>query len=437
MVREALGQQSSKMEVLLQSGERPTRSKLFMQEAGERIGLNKETIDELINPQQVIILRLPVKFWGRVLVVWACLSLHNNARGPYKGGIRIAPDVTVWETIELSRLMTLKAAINDIEFGGGKSGVRVSLPDVYNYFNKTERDLEFEEALSLDICEELAHQARQYLVDCTYIPAPDMGTGPEEMVFIYNQTLNPASVTGKPDGIHGWLPGRRESTGYGCCHTTLRFMKDILGLTPSKSTIAIQGFGNVGSHLAIFLAEKGVKVIGVTDLGGGTFDEKGLDVPALARYVKEKRTVAGFTPKSITNEDLFSLEVDVLIPAACGHVLTGENAHLVRAGGIVEAANAPITADAMDIFEKKQVKVIPDIIANAGGLIASMEEYSRSLSAIKIEKSDVFRIIRNKIDQSLDITFQKSEEAKITYAEASIQIAMGKVYDAMRKRRHI
>lgn len=432
-----LSEENSKMEILLQSEEEMTRSKILMQRAGDRIGLSKGIIDELINPQQVIILRLPVKFWGKVFVVWGCISLHNNARGPYKGGIRIAPDVTIWETIELSRLMTLKTAITDIEFGGGKTGVRVSLPEVYRYFNKTKHDSEFEKALSLDICEELAYQARRYLIDGTYVPAPDMGTGADEMAFIYNETLNPASVTGKPDGIHGWLPGRKESTGYGCCYATLRFMDEVLNLVPSKSRVAIQGFGNVGSHLALFLAEKGVKIIGVTDLGGGIYRKGGLNVPELVKYVKKKGSVVGFSPDSITNEKLFAMDVDVLIPAACGHVLNAKNAHRVKARGIVEGANAPITADAMDVFQRKGIKVIPDIIANAGGVIASMEEYSRSLSAIKIEKSDVFRIIQEKIGQSLNIVFQKSEREKITYAEASIQIAMDKIYDAMRKRRHI
>ncbi len=427
----------SEMEILIDSNEPLTRSKVFMHKAGEKMGLDRESIRELVTPQQVVILRLPVKFWGKVFVAWSCISLHNNARGPYKGGIRIAPDVSLWETVELSRLMTLKTAITDIEFGGGKTGIRVDIKDAYKLFGKKERDVGFEKAFSLDICEEFAYQARRYLMDLSYIPAPDMGTGPEEMVFIYNQTLNPATVTGKPEGIHGWLPGRKESTGYGCCHAAKRLLEDILGVRMNESKVAIQGFGNVGSNMALSLAEEGVKILAVTDIYGGVYDDKGLDVNALYDYFKKNGTVKGFSRQNITNEELFSLEVDLLMPAACGNVINKENADTIKAKGIIEAANMPITCEAMDILERKQIKVIPDIIANTGGVIASMEEYSRSLSAIKIEKQAVFRIIREKIDSSLDAVFEKSEREKIGFSEAAVQIAMERVYDAMKKRCHI
>lgn len=427
----------SEAEVLITSKEPLTRSKFFMHRAGEKMGLDKPTIRDIINPQQIVILRLPVKFWGKVFVVWGCIALHNNARGPYKGGIRIAHDVDLWETVELSRLMTLKTSISDIEFGGGKTGIRMKIQDAYDYLGKKERDLEFEKALSLDICEEFAYQSRRYLEDLSYIPAPDMGTGPEEMAFIYNQTLNPASVTGKPEGIHGWLPGRKESTGYGCCRAALRLIKDILGLDPKKASMAVQGFGNVGSNACLFLAEHGVKITAVTDVYGGVYDSHGLDIKALYDYVGKTGSVKGFTGKTISNEKLFSLDVDVLMPAAMGNVITKENAHEIRAKGIVEAANVPITYDAVDILEEKGVKVIPDIVANCGGVIASMEEYSRSLSAIKIEKKDVFKIIDEKINNSLDAVFEKSGKEGISFSEASVQLALERVYDAMRKRRHI
>lgn len=427
----------SEAEVLLSSKEPLTRSKFFMHRAGEKMGLDKPTIRDIINPQQVIILRLPVKFWGKVFVVWGCISLHNNARGPYKGGIRIADDVNIWETVELSRLMTLKTSISDIEFGGGKTGIRMKIQDAYDYLGKKERDMEFEKALSLDICEEFAYQSRRYLEDLSYIPAPDMGTGPEEMAFIYNQTLNPASVTGKPEGIHGWLPGRKESTGYGSCTAAVRLMEDVLSTRPEKASMAVQGFGNVGSNACLYLAEKGVRIQAVTDIYGGVFDPGGLDIKALYEYAAKNGTVKGFPGKTISNEELFSLEVDVLMPAAMGNVISKENAHEIRARGIVEAANVPVTYDAVDILEEKGIKVIPDIVANCGGVIASMEEYSRSLSAIKIEKEDVFRIIDEKINNSLDAVFKKSSDDNISFSEAAVQIALERIYDAMRKRRHI
>lgn len=427
----------SEAEVLITSKEPLTRSKFFMHKAGEKMGLEKPAIRDIINPQQVIILRLPVKFWGKVFVVWGCISLHNNARGPYKGGIRIAEDVDLWETVELSRLMTLKTSISDIEFGGGKTGIRMKISDAYEYLGKKERDIEFEKALSLDICEEFAYQSRRYLEDLSYIPAPDMGTGPEEMAFIYNQTMNPASVTGKPEGIHGWLPGRKESTGYGCCTAAIRLIRDVLGIKLENAAMAVQGFGNVGSNACLFLAEKGVKIKAVTDVYGGVFEPGGLDIKGLYEYAGKTGSVKGFASRSITNEELLALDVDVLIPAATGNVISGKNAAEIKARGIVEAANVPVTLDAVGILEKKGIKVIPDIVANCGGVIASMEEYSRSLSAIKIEKSDVFKIIDEKINNSMDAIFDKSESEKISYSEAAVQLSLERVYDAMRKRRHI
>ncbi|MCX7918346.1 MAG: Glu/Leu/Phe/Val dehydrogenase [bacterium] len=430
-------EQTTPLKKLFYQSEAPTLSSTLLQKAGEQAGFNQQIIDSLINPQQIVVFRLPIKSWGKVPVLWGVLSLHNNARGPFKGGIRLAEDVTVDETVELSRLMTLKTAIVDIEFGGGKTGIRINFPELYRFFNKQSYDYEFEKVIALDVCSELAHQIRRYLVDHTYVPAPDMGTGPEEMAFIYNETLDPASVTGKPDGIPGWLPGRKESTGYGVCYSCLWLLQNILHIKPEHCRVAIQGFGNVGSHTALFLYQKGIKIIGITDASGGVFDRKGLDIPNLIGYSQTMRTVRGFTPSELSNEELFSLEVDILIPAACGNVLDSKTAELVKAKSVVCAANNPITVDGLEVLEKKNITIIPDIIANSGGVIASMEEYSRSLSAIKISKEQVFKIIEEKFDKSLSQIFQTSKENNTSLYLTSVQIAMERVYDAMRKRKYI
>jgi glutamate dehydrogenase (NAD(P)+) len=429
--------QRSKMEDLLETQVLPTRSIKMMEKVGKRLGWNNEIITDLVNPQEIIILRLPVRFLGKVVVFWGCISLHNNARGPYKGGIRISPDVSIWETVELSRLMTLKTALTEVEFGGGKTGIRVDFPEIHRRFNKKERDLNFEKVLKLDVCEEFAQRAKRYLVNRSYIPAPDMGTGPEEMAFIYNQSLDPASVTGKPEGIQGWLPGRKESTGFGCSYVTNRFIKDVMNLKPAQTRVAIQGFGNVGSYLANYLYENGVKVVAVSDIYGGIYDEQGLNVEQLMKYNNEHGMIKNFVPTNISNEDLLALDVDVLIPAASSNVLNETNSHAVKAKLIVEAANAPITYEAMEILEKKKVMIIPDILANSGGVIASMEEYSRSLSAIKIKKSDVFKIISEKLSSALEVIYEKNTTEKISYQEAAIEIAMKKIYNAMVKRHQV
>ncbi|MBT9151602.1 MAG: Glutamate dehydrogenase [candidate division WS2 bacterium] len=426
-----------RLEDIILQKEPLTRSRFLMEKVGRKMGWEKDIVRHIVDPQHIIILRLPVKSWGKVLNLWGCLVLHNNSRGPYKGGVRISPHVDIWETAELARLMSLKTAVTEIEFGGGKAGIRLDMKEVYKFLGKGERDREFEKVIRLDICEEFAYQIRRYLEDHTYIPAPDLGSGPEEMAFIYNQTQDPATVTGKPEGIAGWLPGRKESTGYGCAHTTKVFMDGVLHLQAGKAKLGLQGFGKVGSCLALYLYEMGTRIVAITDAYGGVYDKEGIDIPALFDYTKKKGTVKDFSKETITNAQLFSLDVDVLIPAATSHVIDINNASKIKAGCIVEAANAPITEEGMEILNERKISVIPDIIANSGGVIASMEEYSRSLSAIKIDKEEVFKIIRKKVDESLKLTLEISQKENIPYSEAAIQIAMSRIYDVMRKRYHI
>ena len=427
----------SRMEMVLTSRQPLTRSVQLMYRAGERLGFKRRVVDELVNPQEVRVFRIPCKILGKVIIFWGVMALHNNACGPFKGGVRLAADVTIWETVELARLMTLKTAVTGLEFGGGKTGIRVDMQEMYRVFERTPRDREFEKIISLDAVEYFSQAYRDTFSNHHYIPAPDMGTGPDEMAFIYNETLDPASVTGKPDGTPGWLPGRRESTGYGCCFVTLKLLREMLERDPDGATVVLQGFGNVGQPLARFLTEEGVKVVGITDTRGGAYDPAGLDVEALIEHKARTGTVGGFTPRSLTNEELLALEVDVLVPAAGGHVITADNAPHIRAKGVVEAANMPTTVEAMDILTRRGIVVIPDIVANAGGVIASMEEYSRSLSASRLSKETVFRIIAERIGEALNQAQTRAKEQGITLTEASVEIAMERVYYVMRSRRLI
>ncbi len=398
------------------------------------MALSREEVDLMIDPQIVTVFRLPCNILGRVVTFWGTLALHNNARGPYKGGVRIAPDTGIEETVELARLMTLKTAAVNIEFGGGKTGVDLDISSMYGLFGKRGRDLEFEKIVTLDIMDSYAQRFRDLFARHVYIPAPDMGTGPEEMAFVYNQTEDPASVTGKPEGVHGWLPGRKESTGYGCAYACLRVIDAILQKGHDESTAAIQGFGNVGQPLASFLTERGTKLVGVTDLYGGAYDPKGLDVEGLNRHVQRAGTVGGFAG-ALTNDQLFSLDVDVLIPAACSNVIDSKNAATIKARAIVEAANAPTTPGGMSELARKGIYVVPDILANAGGVIASMEEYSRSLSAMKASRDDVLRIVREKIQENWDLAEKVASDQSLSLSEAVIQIALQRIQTAMKSRR--
>jgi glutamate dehydrogenase/leucine dehydrogenase len=430
---------ASEMENVLQNPEPVTRSRALMQRAGERMGLPQHEIMELVTPQQVTTFRIPCKILGKVINFVGVLALHNNARGPFKGGIRLASDVTIWETIELSRLMTLKCAACDIEFGGGKTGIRVDMPALYNRFGRgPKRDLEFEKIISLDAVEYYSQHFRDVFSKHVYIPAPDMGTGPDEMAFIYNETLDPASVTGKPEGTPGWLPGRKESTGVGCCYIALRALHEFLGLDPAQARIAIQGFGNVGKPLAEGLAEAGCKIVAITDFFGGVYNPEGLNIADLLEYESIHKTVDGFGGgEAFTNEALFEADVDCLIPAAAGDVIHSHNAGNIKAKLVVEAANMPTTVEGMDILQQRGIRVVPDILANAGGVIASMLEYSSSLSAVKPCKEDVLETCKRKIGENFALAVQRAAEHQVSVTEAAVSMATERVYKVMKSRRMI
>jgi len=423
------------LENIMGCGEPLTRSIALMERACRSLGLPQEVVSNLISPQEIRIFRLPCKILGKVVSFWGVLALHNNARGPFKGGIRISGDVTLWQTVELARLMTLKTAVTDTEFGGGKTGIRVNMDHMYYLFGRRAPDPEFEKIISLDAVEYYAQATRAVFASHIYIPAPDLGTGPDEMAFIFNETLDPASVTGKPEGTHGWLPGRKEATGYGVAYIARRALEEMLGTNPSGATAAIQGFGNVGSHTARYLSQAGVKVVGVTDVRGGVCDPSGLDIGALEEHTRTAGTVVGFAGQPLTNEQLWSLNVDLLVPAAVGNVITSENADAIRARAIVEGANMPTTVEAMDVLADRGVLVVPDILANAGGVVASMEEYSRSLSAMKVTREEVFATITQSLGTAFDNCRERSRATGANLTEVAVALAVERVYGAMRRRR--
>lgn len=421
---------------IIHSREPLTRSIALMERACRTLELPPAIVANLITPQEIRVFRLPCKILGKVVNSWGVLALHNNARGPFKGGIRISGDVGLWETVELARLMTLKTAVTDTEFGGGKTGIRVNMEHMYRLFGRRAPDPEFEKIISLEIVESYAQAMRDVFASHAYVPAPDMGTGPDEMAFIFNETLDPASVTGKPEGTHGWLPGRKEATGYGVAYIARRVLQEMLGVDPAGATAAIQGFGNVGGHTARYLAEAGVKVVGITDARGGVYEPGGLDVARLLEHARENGTVSGLAgTQPLTNEQLWGLEADLLIPAAIGNAITAESADAIRARAIVEGANMPTTVEAMDVLGERGIAVVPDILANAGGVVASMEEYSRSLSAMKVTREEVFATVEQSLGAAFDACRERSRETGAGLTETAVAIAVARVYGAMQRRR--
>jgi glutamate dehydrogenase (NAD(P)+) len=254
------------------------------------------------------------------------------------------------------------------------------------------------------------------------------------MAVIFGETHIPESVTGKPVSIGG-LSGRREATGRGVSHAALLALKQILDLPRDEATAAVQGFGNVGSHTAAFLDAAGVSVVAASDITGGTSNPDGLDVAGLREHVEESGGVAGFAGgENLTNAELLALEADILLPCALEDVLTGENAESVRASLIVEGANAPTTPEADLTFERRQIPVVPDILANSGGVIASYVEWHKAKSGSLTTAEETFDLVDGRISNAFDRMMKAKEELGCTGRRACDVIAVTELLEAMSER---
>ncbi|MFH1006125.1 MAG: glutamate dehydrogenase, partial [Candidatus Latescibacterota bacterium] len=262
---------------------------------------------------------------------------------------------------------------------------------------------------------------------------PDMGSGAHEMAIIYGETHNPESVTGKPVEVGG-LPGRREATGRGVATVALAAAAECLSKPIDQTRIAVQGFGNVGSWTCRFLSGAGAKIIAVTELTGGVYNEAGIDIAGLSEYHQQSGTLAGYGDSSMTNEQLLALDVDILIPAACGHVITAENADRVNARMIVEGANAPTTPEADEILKTKDIPIMPDILANSGGVIASYVEWRRAKSGSMTKIEETYETVDSLVLESLESVTQLAGKTRASYREAALALAVEQVIKAMTAR---
>ena len=355
------------------------------------------------------------------LVCDSYVVYHNTARGPAKGGIRLAPNVSLEETKDLAERMTLKTALTGIPFGGGKSGIRIA----------KNTDLSSHEKMM--IIREFVHLIRNELAYGAYIPAPDIGTGPREMAVIYGEMHIPECVTGKPLGIGG-LPGRKEATGYGVAFVADYSHHKYFGRDIRDIKIAIQGFGNVGSYTAYFLNKRGAKIVCVSDISGGIYNSKGMDIEELDIHVKKHGSIAGFPGDKIKNEDLLLLDVDILIPAAIEDVITRDIAKKVKAKMIVEGANGPTTSEADKILNDKGTIVIPDILANSGGVIASYIEWRSAKAGSITPAKEVYITIEDIIEKTFEKMYFEVSDKKISNRSACIAIAVREIISTMQDR---
>lgn len=368
-------------------------------------GLKAGLIDFLKQPMRISIVNFPVELDDDSVQSFKAIRvLHNRVFGPGKGGVRFHPDVTVEEVTSLATLMTWKCALVNIPFGGAKGGV------ICDTKKLSERELR-------RITRRFTSEFFDIIGPHTDIPAPDLYTNEQTMAWIYDTydvlhrgANNRPVVTGKPISLGGSC-GRREATGRGCVYATERFLSR--ALIPDRqdiagARIAIQGFGNVGSVAAQIFFGKGAKIVAVSDSKGGIFSENGLQPDDVRAFKTEQGTVVGMPDTmTITNEELLEVDCDILVPSAIGNQIHAGNAASVRARLIVEAANNPTTPAADEILQQRGVHVIPDIIANAGGVTVSYYEWVQNHANEQWDEALINKKLKVKIYQTVDAVFNR------------------------------
>lgn len=378
-------------------------------------------------PQRTLVVNCPARMDnGKVKVFIGYRVQHNQTLGPCKGGVRYHPEVDMGEVAALAMNMTWKCGLTELPFGGAKGGVAVDPRELSSG--------------------ELERLTRRYTAEILPIigpnkdiPAPDMGTNPQVMAWMmdtYSMTegyTTPAIVTGKPV-IIGGSQGREEATGYGVAYITedalRRFEIKLQG-----ARVAIQGFGNVGTYTALKLSEMGCAVTAVTDMYGGIYSPKGLSVDKVIQTLKQKGKVQEFKEADqITNEELFTTECDIFIPAATGRAITKENAGKLRCKLIVEGANGPTTTDADDILEERGIPVIPDILANAGGLIVSYFEWVQGLQEYFWSKEMVFSELQKRMHRTFARVADYAKLKGVSLRSAALALGIRQVAEARKLR---
>ncbi len=395
--------------------------------AAELLELERGVYEYLKTPVKQIIVSIPIQMDnGEIEVFEGYRVIHNDALGPSKGGLRYAPDITLDEIKALAAWMTWKCSVANIPFGGAKGGVKCDP-------NK----------LTLVELEKITRRFTANMLDVfgpdRDIPAPDMNTNEQVMAWVMDtysmhvrRTEN-AVVTGKPLIIGGSL-GRREATGRGVMVSTFAAMSRV-GLIAKQTTCAVQGFGNVGSVSGKLLSEQGLRVVAVSDVGGGYYNKKGIDIDQAIEWMQKHRTLEGSKlGDPITNEELLELDVDVLVPAAKEDQITGQNASKIRAKIIVEGANGPTTAAADPILDEKGTLVVPDILANSGGVTVSYFEWVQDRQGYFWTLDRVNRRLERLMHDAFNNVFQTAEKYKVSMRLGAYIMAIDKVAKTLKIR---
>ncbi len=399
---------------------------VFFDRAAERLGLADGVRSLLRRPWRELHVSVPVRMDDGSLEVFNGYRIqHNGVRGPYKGGVRYHPEADQEEVRALASLMTWKTALVDIPFGGAKGGVQcdpgtLSTGELNRLTRRYTSSIQHLIAVNRDI------------------PAPDLGTNAQTMAWMmdaYGQIhgYTPGIVTGKPVELGGSV-GREQATGRGVVFV-IRSVAADLGMDPDGARIVVQGFGNVGSWTARIAEEMGCRVVGVSDVNGGVHNDRGLDVDALVDHVSEAGSVVGFPGgDAVGNDELLELECEVLVPAAVGGVIHDRNAHRIRAGVVVEAANHPVTPEADAMLEDRGVTIVPDILVNAGGVIVSYFEWTQNLYQHRWTLDEVNEELDSIITRAYLEVRETAQKEKIGYRDAAFLIGVGRVAEVAQLR---
>jgi glutamate dehydrogenase (NAD(P)+) len=391
--------------------------------AADYLGLDESTRQYLRNNRRELLVRLPVRMDdGSVAVFWGCRVQHTWSRGPSKGGIRYHPAVSLDEVRALAMWMTWKCAVVNIPFGGAKGGVRVDPKKL------SPRELE-------SLTRRYAVAIGPMIGPDEDIPAPDVGTNPQTMAWIMDayggmqRRWTPAVVTGKPISVGGTV-GRDSATGAGIMHVVQQAAQSNR-LSPDGAAVAIQGFGNAGQWSARLLANLGYRVVAVSDTSGGIHNGRGLDVEAaIAQKMDSGRVTDHRNGDRITNEELLTLPVDILVPAAFENQITSANASDVKAKIIAEAANGPTTPEADQILNDLGVLVIPDVLASAGGVVVSYFEWAQNRNGVSWEEEEVNHRLAQVMTRAYQEVAAVSEREKLTMREAATVLGIRRVVEA-------
>lgn len=400
----------------------------YFYQASEILGLSKNVQEILITPRRVMKVEIVTEDDQGILSRHLGYRVqHNNARGPYKGGLRFHPTMDEEHSAALANLMTWKTAIVNVPFGGAKGGIacdpaKMSLPEV-DRMTRT-----------------FVERTKEIMGPTLDIPAPDVNTNSDVMAWIMDEYsryegFSPAVVTGKPVHLFGSL-GRDEATGRGVMYALREALRD-QGKSFSDVTVALQGFGNVGSHAARLIAEEGGRIVAVADHLGGVTRSDGLDVPALMLWAQQHRTVKGFPDAdAFDNSEIITWDADVLIPAALEDAITEANARDVRASIIVEGANGPTTPAANETLLKKGVTIVPDILANAGGVTVSYFEWAQNIQQFRWELDRVNAELERVMQRAYQDVREIAKMRKVDLRTASFLLGIQRVGLAALSRQH-